>query len=130
MTSNKNVYYELFNEKLDELFKDLIISFPDITEFKRFKSGLTLLRNVDPKSPQAIFNNYVITKFKEAILSKDDSFFLDNDDFGIVSARKDYWIEFINQLKLLWKTIDNDNKDVIWKYLHVLYVLSDKCGNK
>lgn len=128
--NNKNVYYELFNEKLDEFFKDLIVSFPDITEFKRFKSGLNLLRNVDPKSPQTIFNNYVITKFKDSILSKDDSFFLDNDDFGIVSTRKDYWIEFIEQLKLLWKTIDHDNKDVIWKYLHVLYVLSNKCENK
>jgi hypothetical protein len=128
--SNKNVYYELFNEKLDEFFKDLIVSFPDITEFKRFKSGLNLLRNVDPKSAQTIFNNYVITKFKDAILSKDDSFFLDNNDFGIVSTRKDYWIEFIEQLKLLWKTIDNDNKDIIWKYLHVLYVLSNKCENK
>lgn len=129
MTTNKNVYYELFNEKLNEFFKDLIVSFPDITEFKRFKSGLTLLKNIDIKSPQAIFNNYVVTKFKESILSKDDSFFLDNDDFGIVSSRKDYWIEFIEQLKLLWKTIDNDNKDIIWKYLHILYVLSEKCEN-
>jgi len=127
---SKNVYYELFNEKLDEFFKDLIVSFPDITEFKRFKSGLNLLRNVDPKSPQTIFNNFVATKFKNAILSKDDSFFLDNNDFGIVSTRKDYWIEFIEQLKILWKTIDIDNKDIIWKYLHVLYVLSDKCVNK
>ena len=57
----------------------------------------------------------------------DDSFFLDNNDFGIVSNRQDYWIEFINQLKFLWKTIDQDNKDIIWKYFHVLVVLGEKC---
>lgn len=125
--TNKNLYYELFNEKLSEFFKDIIESFPEIIEFKRFKSGLTLLRNVDPKSPQNIFNNYVVTKFNEAIIKKDDSFFLENNDFGIVSTRKDYWIDFINQLKSIWKTIDQENKDVIWKYFQVLLILSEKC---
>jgi hypothetical protein len=125
--TTKNLYYELFNEKLSEFFKDIIESFPEIIEFKRFKSGLTLLKNVDPKSPQNIFNNYVVTKFNEAIIKKDDSFFLENNDFGIVSTRKDYWIDFINQLKSIWKTIDQENKDVIWKYFQVLLILSEKC---
>jgi len=126
--ANKNMFYELFNEKLDEFFKDIIVTFPDIVEFKRFKSGLTMLRNVDPRSPQTFFNNYVASKFKDAILSKDDSFFLDNNnDFGIVSTRKDYWVDFINQLKLLWGNISIENREVIWKYLHVLYILSEKC---
>lgn len=126
---NKKIYYDLFNEKLNEFFKDIITSFPDITEFKKFKSALNLLSNVDPSSPQQMFNNFVVLKYKNFILSKNDCFFIEDTDFGIVSSRKDYWIEFIDQLKLLWKTIDKNDKDIIWKYLHVLCILNDKCQN-
>lgn len=126
---NKSIYYDLFNEKLSEFFKDIIQSFPNITEFKKFKSGLNLVSNVDPSSPQNMFNSFVASKYKDAILSKDDSFFLEGNDFGIISSRKDYWIDFINHLKVLWKTIDKNDKDIIWKYLHVLCILNDKCQN-
>jgi len=122
----KSVYYELFNEKLEEFFKELIVAFPDISEFRKFKSGLTLLKNVNSKTPQIIFNEYVATKFKDALLAKDETFFLDNDDYGI-TVKKDYWNEFIVQLKLLWTNINQNNKDVIWKYLNLLYILNEKC---
>lgn len=124
--ASKEIFYELFNEKVDEFFKDLIESFPTITEFKRFKSGLTLLRNVDPKSPQNIFSVYILSKYKDAFLKKDESVFL-NQDIEIISKKKEYWLEFIDQIRMIWKTLDDSNKDIIWKYFHVLVVLSEKC---
>jgi calcineurin-like phosphoesterase family protein len=126
---NKSIYYDLFNDKISEFLRDLIQSFPDITEFKKFKSGLNLVINVDPSSTQVMFNSFVVSKYKNAILSKDDVFFLEDEDIDVGTNRKDYWINFINQLKSLWKTIDKNNKDIIWKYLHVLCILSDKCQN-
>lgn len=129
MSIQKEVYFNLFNEKLDEFFKDIIIAFPKINEFNKFKVGLTMLKNINPKSPQNIFNNYIIQKYRNAILIRDERFFLDITDFDINSKRRDYWIDFINQLKLIWQTIDDNNKDIIWKYFNILLILNDKCLN-
>lgn len=120
-------FYALFNEKLLEFAKELCEVFPDVGEFKRFRSGILMLQNLEPKTLENIFNTYVKSRYKEKIMVKDESFFLGHTEFEISSQRSDYWLSFIDQLKNLWQTLENDNKDVIWKYFHVLIVLSDKC---
>lgn len=126
--ANKLMYYELFNDKADEFLKDLIENFSTFaTEFKRIKTCMMMLRNVDPKSPLRIFNDYVLKKYKDAILKKDESVFLEETQYEIYSPRKEYWCEFIDNIKTIWKDLSNDNKEVIWKYFHVLVVLTEKC---
>jgi hypothetical protein len=122
------MFYDLFNEKVEEFFRDLIVAFPHIQEFKKFKSGLTMLKNVDPKGPEHIFKAYVLNKYKDALLNKDESVFLNEEQYEVYSSRKEHWLEFIDHLKTIWRTLDNDNKEVIWNYFHVLLVLSEKCG--
>lgn len=130
---NKDIFFKLFNEKLSEFFKDIIILFPNISEFGIFKSGLYFYIIADPssKKPQDFFNNHISSKpkYREAIKTKDESFFLNDERIEINSLRIDYWIKFINQIKKLWSTIDEDNKEIIWKYFYVLMILSDKCIN-
>ena len=125
--ANKHIYHDLFNEKVDEFFKDLISAFPHLQEFISMKSCFTLVRNVDPKSPQTIFKNYVLHKYRDAILSKDEAFFMDTQTFEMWSSRKEYWGDFINHLKSIWKTLSKEEQETIWRYFHVLVVLSDKC---
>lgn len=128
MATNKLMYYELFNDKADEFLKDLIDNFPNFSaEFKRIKTCMMMLRNVDPKGPLRIFNDFVLKKYKDAILKKDESVFLEETVFDIYSNRKEYWLEFIDNIKSLWKDLNDDNKEVIWKYFHVLVVLTEKC---
>jgi len=127
--SNKELYYNLFNNKLNEFFTDLITVFPDIKEFQTFQSGLSVLKNVNVKSPQIIFNNHILNKFKEEILKKDENFFLNEAEYDILVKETDYWLDFIKQLKIIWKTMSDENKEIIWKYLHILCILSDKCNN-
>lgn len=124
---SKTAFFERFNDKTEEFIKDLTASFPNIEQFKYFKSGFTMLRNFDPKSPQRIFNTYINSSYREYILNRDESFFLNHDIDVHSSERKEYWNEFINYIKDIWKTLDEDNKEIIWKYFHVLLVLNDKC---
>lgn len=123
---SKIVFNERFNTICDEFFKDLITSYPELDQLKQLRSGFTLVKNCDPKSPQRIFSSYVLTKYRDNILSKNEEFFLNNNDIEITSGKKEYWYEFINYIKIIWKTLDNDNKDIIWKYFHSLLILSDK----
>ena len=120
-------YHEIFNCKAEEFFKDLVITFPEITEFKTFKAGFTLLRNFDPKCPREYFRKFVTEKYKDAVMSRDETFFLQEQNFGIMEEKKDYWVNCIKQLKNIWTTMDSHNKDIIWKYFQIMLILSDKC---
>lgn len=126
MTSKQH-FYDLFNEKSDEFFKDLVSTFPNIEEFRYWRSGLSLMKNMDPKSPQKFFNSNIACKYREYIVNKNEDFFLGDDAIAIESDHKQYWQDFIKYLRQIWKTLDQDNKEVIWKYFHILTVLSDKC---
>lgn len=121
----KQIFYDRFNEKTDEFIKDLMVAFPNVEQFKGFKSGFYMVKNLDPKTPQRIFETYVSSTYRDFILNKDESFFLSHEIE--LKSHKDYWLEFIDYIKEIWKTLDDENKDVIWKYFHVLLVLSDKC---
>ncbi len=120
-------FFNLFNEKMLEFARDLCNVFPNVAEFTRFRSGVLMLQNLEPKTLENIFRTYVLSKYKDQILEKDESFFLEHTEFDIYSQRSDYWLSLIDQIKEMWKTLDQDNKEIIWKYFHVLIVISDKC---
>jgi hypothetical protein len=126
--SKAAVYFDLFNSKAEEFIKELTTSFPDIKQFQTFRSGFSLLKNLDNKKPQDIFNTYVYIEYKDYILKRNEDFFLHNV-VEFESTRKDQWLEFIANIRNIWKTLDEDNKDVIWKYFQVLVTLNEKCVN-
>ena len=128
MSANKLIFFERFNEKTYEFIKDLATAFPQVREFSEFKSGFSLLRNTTPQTPQKIFNNYVLSKYRDFLVRQDESFFLEEKEFGLKDDSKEYWFDFIQKLKSIWKDLDAENKQVIWKYFHVLILLSDKCA--
>jgi hypothetical protein len=121
------MYWDIFNAKADELFKDLIAQFPNVPEFKNFRSLLVMFSNIEPKKPEFMFRTFFLSKYRKSLLEKDESFFLDKSDYETEPGQDAFWDSFIKQLKSLWKSLDNQNKEVMWKYFHVLVVLSDKC---
>lgn len=126
--TDKSVFIKLFNDKAEEFCKDLVLTFPEVKEFKQLKSGLLLLRNVDEKKPCEFFNNYVGANFRQQIISKDESFFLtevqNHVQNGVENAQ---WQTVIALLRNLWATLGDDNKESIWKYFQVLVAINDKC---
>ena len=128
MAPDKKAYYDLFNSKAEEFIKELTTSFPDIKQFSSFKSGFMFLKNLDAKKPQEVFNTYVYNEYKTYIIERNEAFFL-NNEIDITSSRKDYWLEFIENIRGIWVNLDSDNKEVIWKYFHILVALNEKCVN-
>lgn len=128
---SKTIFFERFNEKCDEFCRDIITSFPNIEQFKHIKTGLNLIKNIDMKTPQRIFHNNIYnTHYRDFILTKNEEFFLTNEDFNIqysTNDKKQYWDEFIDNIRLIWKTLSNEDKDIVWKYFHILVILSEKC---
>lgn len=131
---DKVIIYERFNQKAYELFSDLSTNFPNIAEFKKLKAGFLMISNMDVKLPEKVFKEYVSVKFRDYILTQNEEFFLQHDDYQVWSGTpnssksKDHWKDFINEIKAVWINLDKDNKDIIWKYFHILLILSDKCN--
>lgn len=131
--ADKLVFIRLFNTKAEEFCKDLVSSFPEVNEFKRLKTALLLLTNVDEKKPHEIFGKFMNEHFREKILKKDESFFM--NEFHehthvmqhIPGADESQWDRIVELLRSLWSGLNNDNKEIIWKYFHVLIAVHDKC---
>lgn len=125
--ADKSMFLKLFNTKADEFCRDLVATFPEVNEFKQLKSGLLLLKNVDEKKPREVFHTFVASNYRQKILEKDESFFLNEMQHqaqGGMDASQ--WESVIALLRSLWATLSEENKDSIWKYFQVLIALNDK----
>lgn len=119
--------HDLFNDKADEFVRDLVSAFPTIAEFRQLKSALTLLRSVDPKRPQIIFDSAVLTRYRDTILARDDAAF-QNIQLQELSdpEQRNAWLPFVDRLKGMWGALSRDDRDAVWKHFFVLLTVSDR----
>lgn len=122
-------YYEAFNTKLIEFVNDLMETFPEIkADLIGIKHGVNMVKNIDPKVPQVFFNDHVAAKYETQLMNRDEQFFLDHDySQEVTRLVHGFNLDVIGKLKYIWRDLDNDNQDTIWKYIHVLLALNRKC---
>lgn len=119
-------YLTAFNNLIFKFIDDLIQTFPEENDFKVYKRALSMLKIANAKKMCVIFKNYSAV-YKEKILAKDESFFLENEynemqqDYGDENTVE----QVINKLKQYWTQLSDDNKVKIWKYLETLIKLGD-----
>ena len=72
--------------------------------------------------------------YSKEIIEKNDLFFLNNnyqEHYNNKSTEDINHIEkIIGTLKKYWKTMDDESKENIWKYMQVLQVLNNKIKNQ
>jgi hypothetical protein len=119
-------YIESFNNKLTEFVKDLGVAFPDIHDITMLRTSLTLAKNVDSGLPQRLFHEHVASPFGDRILASDEGFFMQYD-YKDLSKIHGVEIDIVGKIKGVWHELSPENQHAIWKYLHVLVVLSRKC---
>lgn len=119
-------YYECFNNKLDEFLKDLTNTFPDLKDIKLLRNGVNIAKVADIKLPQQVFDQTVALKYEKQILEKDENFFM-NEDYTEVLSTHGVDFNLVPQLKEVWTSLDESNKDAVWKYMQVLVLLNKKC---
>ena len=120
----------LFNKKVTEFMADLILAYPEIEQFKALKGAFTLLKNVSEDTPVKMFKTNVLSKYKKQIDERDEQFFLAREDYdediSQVTSHVEYWKDFIQFLKKLWLTMNDENKEAIWNHLKVLTLIASQ----
>lgn len=116
-----------FNTQLERLVKDLITYFPESKDFKLFESSFLLLKQANPRKILELYKVHILCKYKQYILDKNESFFLQNDYNDVIAKNDNNYAELLmHRLKDNWSSIDDKNKETIWKYFQVLVVLAEK----
>jgi hypothetical protein len=120
-----NSYLTAFNNLVVKFNEDLIDTFPEENDFKVYKRAIILLNSANAKKICTLFKSYTII-YRNSILQKDESFFLNTNYIEIVNDVAAEGIEgIIMKLKNYWKSLSVGNKDKIWDYLISLTKLSD-----
>lgn len=129
--TDRNTFINIFNQKAEEFCKDLVSTFPEVNEFKQLKSAMLLLKTLDEKKPREVFNKFMSTQFREKLMTKDESFFMNEAHNHVVEVDGldiSQWETIVDLLRSLWVGLSDDNKESIWKYFQVLLTVSDRCA--
>lgn len=112
--------YSTFNRKLSEFADDLARHVDP--EFSGYKAMLSMTAAIDNKMPMKIFHDNICVQYEKDIIEKNDKVFLERsyEDMGADMA-------IVQRLKSMWHKIDDANKDIVWKYMTLLTLITNKC---
>lgn len=118
-------WIECFNTKFEEFIKDLIQLYPEDKDFKLLKNSFSLLKMADKKKPYMLFKLYSV-QYEGFVLKRDEDFFMNHNYTDIVQGETNFTTDLMMKLKSYWKTLTEDNKDTIWKYLTLFFQIKTK----
>jgi len=120
----KDVVIE-FKDNLIDFFNELIDQLPDVPELVLIR--LFLINQVEPTQLIETFN-YNIHKnqslLRNMLKSRNESFFLDGDPFGLSSDLQ----KGASKLKNIWRSpaLSDEDRDVIWQWMDSLMSIADR----
>jgi hypothetical protein len=115
----------IFNLQIENFFKDLLTIFPENKKLKTSYEKFKLLKTVNVKKTHTLFITHVYP-LKNQIKIHDDSFFYGKlEKIGTNISTSD--LKDLFDIKDLWvNSMSDKNKKIVWDYLNVLIVLSER----
>ena len=110
----------IFNKQIQEFITQSINTFPHFKtqpEIVKLQNSLETTISLTPNVPIQLFYQNVIKKYKKQIDESDENFFLQCNDVSNDS---------IDLLKSIYKLTSENNRKIIWDYVHRLQLLSIK----
>ena len=118
-----------FNTQIKNLNNDLINLYPEYEHLEDFQTKFDLLIKCNPRLSHKYFVETVYP-YKDKILSKDADFFIKKDyedDVSKIDMNNSWTLDRVLDMKKIWTTLSDDNKDIVWMYFKVLIKLSELC---
>lgn len=118
-------YLEKFNDTMEEFIADLIQVFPNDTDMQMYQIAMKGIRFASPFTVCQEYHQGVTIPYHDKIASKDEDFFMTHD-FSDVTKEVPDGVRILTKTMNYWKSLSDDDKNTVWKYLRVLCVLSKK----
>ena len=110
-------YTKIFNQTVDEFFRELIDIFPEETKIKVQYTLFQTLISANAKQPCTRFMTGSI-KYLEQIAARDEEFFKSADKQGILQS--------MNIEKLWTDDLSPVTKNAIWRYIQSFFTIGIK----
>lgn len=114
-----------FNIQLVNFSTVLSERFPSNKSLRLGVTAIETLKEYNPKKNIEIFNQYAYP-YKEIIDNKDENSLLTTDFTSSVNVDKSDAYNIMDTLRNNWVSLDEGEKENMWKYLKVLVILCDK----
>jgi hypothetical protein len=118
-------YLEKFNDTIEEFLADIIRVFPEDDDMQLYQFGLKGLRLASPTTVCHEYYQAVTIPYYDKINTRDEEFFMEHDFTEVKNDVPD-GIRILSKTLNYWKSLNDDDKETVWKYLKVLCVLSKK----
>ena len=117
-----------FKTQLVNFFDELCNTFPEERDIKMATEAIKGAKRINPRLILDLFNDHVYNDLAPAIANKDISHIRQVAQHKLSTQ----FNEMISALAIFdkhWDTMGTQNQDIIWKYLKVLCILSEKARN-
>lgn len=120
---SKTIFLSAFYSQFTLFLDQLIVVFPDDSDFPTYKSGLFLLQKTNPKLvPEQVVKH--VGPFEATIRARDETFFKER---GFPEYAEDTALDLIiKKMTEYWDTLTEENKKVIWDYVTLLLDLATR----
>ena len=125
---DKQTILKAFNSQFEEFLEDIEILFPDNKDIRTTKTGLGMMRRVNPKKIVSVCYRYICLKYKEEIDKENLDFFLSKDyrdDLKMDEGTSNKVLEGIDKIRGPMRELDDDNTKKCIQYFKNLNTLSE-----
>jgi len=114
-----------FNNLLVQFFEEMSDTYPEESDIKNAATALKTLKKMNPKLIHTTFMETVHSEFKDPIMRSDEEYLVRRAHEILESQYSEmafaFWI-----FDKHWKTMSDNNKQVVWKYCKALILMSEK----
>jgi len=124
---DKTTILKAFNNQFEEFLEDVEVLFPDNTDIKTTKTGLTMLRKANPKMIVSVWYRHICIKYEEEIEKENLEYFLTKDyssDLNMDEGAANKVLDGIDKIRVPLRQLDAENKKKAIQYLKNLNQLS------
>jgi len=129
---DKTTILKAFNNQFEEFLEDVEVLFPDNTDIKTTKTGLTMLRKANPKMIVSVWYRHICIKYEEEIEKENLEYFLTKDyssDLNMDEGAANKVLDGIDKIRVPLRQLDAENKKKAIQYLKNLNQLSKIYNN-
>ena len=103
-----------FNNIIINFLDDCILIFKDDNEFKIYKRGLQVVIKYNPRKIYSFFKEY-LELYRPYIEQKNE-----------IAPNNEEIFTVIHKIKTYWSQLEENNKEKVWDYFHILVKISDQ----
>jgi hypothetical protein len=129
---DKTTILKAFNNQFEEFLEDVEMLFPDNSDIKTTKTGLTMLRKANPKMIVSVWYRHICIKYEDEIEKENLEYFLTKDyssDLKMDEGAANKVLDGIDKIRVPLRQLDAENKKKAIQYLKNLNQLSKIYNN-